>query len=375
MPAPHRHRLPISERAPDGTVSITITGEIGGWGTLDAEWILPALVDAKPKAIKWVIYSPGGYVTDAIVIAEWCRNNGVKSYAEVYGLAASAATVFMALAGPERTEIAEGSQILIHEPYGGSPSAVENAKTYLRSLYARAYGWTEEEAAAHMGAAQGDGELWTAAKAVELGMGKIMEASAVAARIKEHAKASEMTKTSKTIKAVVKLSTMDAVKAALGEGVAVEVEVDEATATAMAEQAAEIDRLTKEVQALKGTPPAPSPAPAPAPAPEKPKAEVKPEGEKGGDELAKAMQAMKDEHAKALEALKAEHAKAIADLKKPLDTHTVPNNTEHPTGTAPVEDAAAKAVKGQFFRGMTAIQKAALKKSVEARSKEKAPAQ
>ena len=107
----------ICKRAPDGAWEIPILGDIGFFGT-NGEDLIRELNAVKPDKVKFIIYSPGGAVYDAIAVAGWIREKGIECYAEIYGVCASAATVFAALAGPKNTAISPGSMFLIHMPYG-----------------------------------------------------------------------------------------------------------------------------------------------------------------------------------------------------------------------------------------------------------------
>lgn len=170
------------KRAPDGTFEIAVLGVVG-W-SVNAEQIINELRTFKPKAVRFIVYSPGGMVFDAIAIVGYLNTNGIESYTEIYGLCASAATVFAAHSGPKNTAIAPGSMFLVHMPYGGDEKAINNATDFLIDLYVKSYGWTKAEARAHMQAENGEGVLWTAAEAKKLGIvSEIMERAAVAARL------------------------------------------------------------------------------------------------------------------------------------------------------------------------------------------------
>lgn len=164
----------LGKRAPDGAWDIPLVGDVGAPG-FSSEDLLRELLWAKPKAIRFIISSPGGLVYDAIAVAGWIREQGIEVYAEIYGLCMSAATVFAALAGPKRTAMAPGSMFLVHKPYGGDEKAVDNAMSFLVDLYASAYGWSKAEAKKHIEAEDGEGVLWTAAEAKKIGVvGEIM---------------------------------------------------------------------------------------------------------------------------------------------------------------------------------------------------------
>lgn len=339
----------IGKRAPDGAWEIPIIGEVGSFD-LSGEALLRELMWVKPTSVRFVIYSPGGYVYDAIAVAGWITEHNIECYAEIYGLCASAATVYAALAGPKRTAIAPGSMFLVHQPYGGDEKSIENATSFLVDLYIKAYGWTKAEAKAHMEASNGEGILWDASESKKLGVaGEIMEGAKVAAHYQQNLKT--MSKNTITAKAVVKLSAIDAVKAALSEGVTVDVEIDadKVSADAIAAKDAEIAKLTKEVEDMK------------AKAAEGDAANA--EAEKAKADIATATEAL----TKALDEAKAAHAKEIAELKKPLAKATVPDNQEAKTELGKADPVAA-AVKTQFFKDMTPIQRAAYDRAMKAKA-------
>lgn len=350
----------LGKRAPDGTYEIPIVGDIGFFG-VDGADLIRELMAVKPKAVRFLIYSPGGAVYDAIAVVGYMLEQGIESYTEVYGLCASAATVFAAHSGPKNTAIAPGSLFLVHTPYGSDQKAVDNATAFLVDLYTKAYGWTKAEAKKHMEAEDGEGILWTASEAKQNGVvGEIMQGMKVAARLNINAAAmSEEKKEGTKITAKVKLSTMEAIRAAVGEGATVEVEVDEAVAATLAEKEARIAELSKELNALKAAQGDAATATASAEA-------AKAEAVQAKADLAKATEA----NTKAIDALKADHAKAIADLKKPLASATVPDNTE-PKADPKTVDPAVKAV-ASMLKGMSPMDRA--KMEVAARRREKATA-
>ncbi len=340
----------LGKRAPDGAWTIPIVGDVGAPG-FSSEDLLRELIWARPDTIRFIINSPGGLVYDAIAVAGWVREQGIEVYAEIYGLCMSAATVFAALAGPKRTSMAPGSMFLVHAPYGGDEKAIDNAKSFLVDLYASAYGWSKTEAKRHIEAEDGEGVLWTAAEAKKIGVvGEIMEVSAVAAKYNPNP--DTMTEPKK-ITAKVKLSTMDAIRAAVGEGATVEVDVDAAAAAAIAEKEATIAALTKEVEDLKAA--------------QGNISEKDEEVAKAKDEL----DTQAKSHAKALEDLKAAHAKEISDLKKPLAKGTVHDNTEGPKGTDKA-DPSVSSVKAQFFKGMTPVAKARYEMAIKEKAEQTA---
>ncbi|HRH15061.1 MAG TPA: ATP-dependent Clp protease proteolytic subunit [Azonexus sp.] len=351
----------LGKRAPDGAWDIPLVGDVGAPG-FSSEDLLRELLWAKPKAVRFIINSPGGLVYDAIAVAGWIREQGIEVYAEIYGLCMSAATVFAALAGPKRTAMAPGSMFLVHKPYGGDEKAVDNAVSFLVDLYSAAYGWSKAEAKKHIEAEDGEGVLWTATEAKKIGVvGEIMSVAAVAAKMNPNPEVMNQPKKIK-VTASVKLGTMDAIRAAVGDGATVEVELDadEATQNAIAEKEATISQLTKEVEDLKATGMDNDAKDAEVTA-------AKDEATKAKADLDTATQA----HTKALEDLKTAHAAEIAALKKPLAKATVPDNQEANTQPATIDHAVAS-VKSQFTKGMSPIQKAQYERALKAKAEKEA---
>lgn len=248
----------FGKRAPDGAWEVPILGDIGFFG-VNGEDLIRELSAVRPETVKFIIYSGGGAVYDAIAVAGFIREKGITCFAEIYGVCASAATVFAALAGPKNTAIAPGSTFLVHMPFGGDQKLIDNAAEFLADLYVKAYGWTKAEANKHMQADEGRGIFWTAKEAKAHGVvGEIMEVSAVAARLNINTPAMADSKPTVKVKANVKLAGMDIVRAALSEqGATVEVdaEVEQQVADDLAAKDARIAELEAENAELKASKP------------------------------------------------------------------------------------------------------------------------
>lgn len=360
----------IGKRAPDGAWEIPILGDIGFFGT-NGEDLIRELRAIKPETVKFIIYSPGGAVYDAIAVAGYVREQGIQCYAEIYGLCASAATVFAALAGPKNTAIAPGSMFLVHMPYGGDTKAIDNAVSFLVDLYVSAYGWTKAEAKKHMEAENGEGILWTAAEAKKLGVtSEIMEGAKVAARVRMiNEQPTAMADNKKTVKvqATVKLTTMDAARAAFSaEGTTAEVEVDldQAAADVVAEKEKQITELQAEVEALKAKT-----------VDEATSAEAlnkaTQEAVTAKADLATAAQKHMDE----LKAKDEAHAKVLADLKAPLAGKTVADNQAAAVAAMPGTEPQTQGqlIVKAAMKGTNPLQKA--QAELERERTEKQPAQ
>lgn len=236
----------FGKRAPDGAWEIPILGDIGFFG-VDGADLIRELQAVKPTQVRFTIYSPGGAVYDAIAVVGYMLEKGIESFTEIYGVCASAATVFAAHSGPKNTAIAPGSLFLVHMPFGGDQKAIDNATAFLVDLYVKAYGWTKAEAKNYMLANDNEGEFWTAAEAKKLGVcSEIMEGAKVAAhyQLKPTAMADNKTKVP------VKLTFGKAVSAAFGGEVTAEVDVEQATADAIKEKDEEIATLKGQIATL-----------------------------------------------------------------------------------------------------------------------------
>lgn len=307
----------LGKRAPDGVYEIPVIGDIGFFG-VNGEDLLRELMWAKPSQVRFTIYSPGGAVYDAIAVVGYMQANNIESFTEIYGYCASAATVFAAHSGPKNTSIAPGSMFLVHMPYGGDEKALTNATEFLIDLYVKSYGWTKAEARKHMEANEGNGVMWTAKEAKSYGvLSEIMEGAKVAAHYNINTTMSNTTTVK--VQAKVSLSTLEAIRAAVGEGATVEVEVpvDEATQQVIADKDARIAQLEGELEAAKQEGQAAAEAQSAIDA-------AKAEADAAKAEKEQAVQA----NAKALEDLKAAHAAEIAELKKPLAKRTEANNAD-----------------------------------------------
>lgn len=317
----------LCKRAPDGTWEIPVLGDIGFFGVDGAE-LIRELMNVKPERVKFIIYSPGGSVWDAIAVAGYIQEHGIECYAEIYGLCASAATVFAACAGPKRTAIAPGSSFLIHMPFwmhGSSNEAdekhINDLVDHLVTLYSKTYGWSKVEARKHMEANNGDGILWTAEEAKTIGVASEVMKLSVAAHFNK--KQTAMADTKNTVKATVKLTVAQALSAVTG-GTEVEVDVEQTTADALAEKDTRIAQLESELQAAN----------------EKAAGEAA-QAEALTNAQQEAVQAKADlatanaEHEKTVAALKAQHDLAIAEMKKPLAKATVADNQEGAVAAIP----------------------------------------
>lgn len=256
----------LGKRAPDGAYEVLIVGDIGFFG-VDGADLIREINSVKPSSIKFLIYSPGGAVYDAIAAVTFIKEQGIECYAEIYGTCASAATLFAALAGPKRTAVAPGAIFAVHMPFlvGGTPDkrdqqAIDNAAEFCATMYAGAYGWTKAKARKFMEEDGGKGTYWTAEDIKRDGIAsELMTLANLAARYNLNQPAMAENKNKLKVNATVKLTTMEAARAAFSnDGITSEVEVDieKETADAIAEKDARIAELETENAELKAAKPA-----------------------------------------------------------------------------------------------------------------------
>jgi len=140
------------------------------------------------------------------------------------------------------------------------------------------------------------------------------------------------------VEAKVKLGTMEAVRAAMGEGVTIETEIDidEATKATIQEKQAAIDALTTEVAALKA-----------AQADGTAQAEARTIAETEANTAKAALVTANETHISEVTALKAAHVAEIAAMKAPVVAAVVANNVNvEPIAVKPSEvSEGAKIVK------------------------------
>lgn len=349
---------PRCKRAPDGTLEIPILGDIGVDGVCSGpatamEWILSELAYFKPDRVKFIIFSPGGYVYDAIAVVGYLTAHGIESWSEIYGYAYSAATVFVAHSGPARTAMAAGTMIGIHEAAGGDDQMRAEANAFLVDLYSKAYGWSKAQTLKYMRDDAPRGTMWSAKDAKKEGIcTEIMDGAKVAATLNLNPPAMADKKTIKA-EVKVKLGTMEAIRAAMGEGttVEVEVEVEKPAADRIAELEAENAAQKAELDELKG-----KPVEVPVEITEQ-VTNAKAEATRAKADLDAATAA----HKKEVDDLKAAHAK---EMQKPMAERTVADNREAGVASMPgveQESPNVAALKGAMKGAVPATKNKAAK--------------
>lgn len=311
----------------EGT-QLWVTGEIGiDIRFVDLQRAFSYYAKEQGHEIILNVFSHGGYLDDATAFYDWAQAEGLKFKVRVWGTAMSAATVIAAAAGKENIEIAPNASWMVHECQGGTDEMRAIGNDALVRVYRKLTGKKEDKLRAMMSATT----TLDAATAVSEGFaGKVMKVAArlAAYHAAETANPVEITEQSqdmsKTIKAEVKvkLGTMEAARAAFGDGTTVEVEVpvDETTAKAIEEKDARIAQLEaelKDAQAKAGD--------------EAAQAEAITNANKEADKAKADLASATAEHGKAIDKLKAEHEAAIKALKEPKEKKVVANNQEAST--------------------------------------------
>ena len=143
----------ISAKA-EGVAEISIFDEIGFWGTnaKDFKRDFDAIKDTESIVVS--LNSPGGSFFDGMAIYQMLSSVRERVSVEVYGLAASIASV-IALAGSSLS-IARGSYFMVHNPYTiavgdatelrKTADILDKMKGDLAVIYAGKTGMTEDEA-------------------------------------------------------------------------------------------------------------------------------------------------------------------------------------------------------------------------------------
>ncbi len=118
--------------APEGGRAIvSLNGDIGRWGFSPEAWdeIETWCQENGVSKVTMRINSPGGNLADAMSIIDRMQASGLELEAEVFGLAASAATL-VAMAC-KRVRMSRHSQFMVHHPFGIIAGTLENMETGL----------------------------------------------------------------------------------------------------------------------------------------------------------------------------------------------------------------------------------------------------
>lgn len=222
-----------------------ITGEIGvDVRFADLQRALSHYAEENTGTFILNIYSHGGMLDDVTAFYDWVNATGTKFKVRIWGTAMSAATVIAAAAGRENIEIASNATWMIHRAWGGTDEMNDLGNEALVRIYRKLTGMSAAKITEMMTATT----TLSAQEAVDMGFaGKVMKATMKLAAMHE-ARAIELNEKPKRmkVKAHVKLSAVDAIKATTG-GVDVEVEVEPSEQEAALKEIA--DQATKDRQA------------------------------------------------------------------------------------------------------------------------------
>ena len=334
----------------DGT-QLWITGEIGydvRFADLQRAFSYYDAEDSGEITVN--LYSHGGSLDDATAFYDWAQAQGLKFKVNVWGAAMSAATIIAAAAGAANISMAPNAVWMIHECSGATIEMCALGNDALARIYNKLTGLKDAKIREMMASTK----TLDAQQAVEMGFaGKVMKNTMKLAAMYDAKPIEQKTiamsdKKKLKVTATVHLTTMEAARAAFSDkGTVAEVEIDmeQATADAMAGKDTEIAQKDTEIEALKKKV---AELEAAKPEDQTPKVEA----------LAKEVEGVKAEVTakdKEIEALKAQ-------IKAPVAGKTVANNaaaTIGSTGTTETEsDKAAKrfsTTANALDREMTAV--------------------
>ncbi len=132
----------------------------GAWGVSSTD-VVQALSEVRASRLDVHLNSPGGDYFEAVAIYAALNSHSAAVHVYVDGLAASAASV-IAMAG-ESVTMAQGSQMMIHEPV----SYAQGRASELRSVADQLDKVAGDIAGFYAGKAGGDVEPWRAAMTAE----------------------------------------------------------------------------------------------------------------------------------------------------------------------------------------------------------------
>jgi len=159
-------------------IEFIIEGEVGS--EVDGGEIIRHLRNFHGEEVTFTIFSGGGSVFHALAVYEYIRANNIKATANVYGLAASSATIFAAAAGRERTFISPHSQFMVHAPYGGDKKALKQVYNAMVKIYMDVTGMKRSQIEDLLA----QDSFLDAKTAQKMGFGIVMKDMAIAAHYK-----------------------------------------------------------------------------------------------------------------------------------------------------------------------------------------------
>jgi ATP-dependent protease ClpP protease subunit len=151
----------------EGELHIRIMEEVMSGYT--AQRVIEGLSYAKEYNVKACIelFSAGGDLLEAIAIYDYIKGERMSVECDIYGWAASAATVIASACN--EISIGLNSFYLIHRATGGSAEGNAIANTTLENIYMVKTGMSRKRVAELLDANSGEGTMMTANEAVEMG--------------------------------------------------------------------------------------------------------------------------------------------------------------------------------------------------------------
>ena len=186
-----------------------INGDIGF--EVDATDVIAWLGHFHEQEVTFTIFSGGGSLFDALAIRAYAIKHSIKVTANIYGFAASAATIIAAAAGRSRTYIDPSSQYMIHWAFGGSESALKNANETVVQIYMELTGRSKRAITKLLDDGTNNDTFLNATEMAELGFGQVMDSMAIAATYKTKIQNLKDMSEEKTDVKVIKLSLKDIV--------------------------------------------------------------------------------------------------------------------------------------------------------------------
>lgn len=110
----------LRNNAETGTLAIDVTDVIGYFGVSARDFLDRVKGAGSFSSVEININSPGGDVIDGFVMYDGLRALGVPITANVIGTAASMASVVLLAADPDKRNIAENAQVMIHRVTSGA---------------------------------------------------------------------------------------------------------------------------------------------------------------------------------------------------------------------------------------------------------------
>ena len=197
-----------------------IDGDIG-WEINGGE-VLRWLGSFHGQKVKFTVFSGGGSLFDAIAIYDYVKKHNIEVEANIYGFAASAATIIAGAAGAKNTYISPNSQYMIHWAFGGSESALKQANERVVEIYKQITGLPARRIKQLLDRGTDEDYFMGASETIELGFANEMKVEAIAASYKAKIQnlknmSEEKTKPEEAPvkKRIINVSVLDAIKGSI----------------------------------------------------------------------------------------------------------------------------------------------------------------